>query len=275
MWRRDRGAGRDCLRIGRLAVERWAIADGVLTLRAQAPLPQDVAPRLASLNATIRALYPDATQTSIDVVLESAWVPVTLVDTGAALLRSGQVDALARHRLGLQFSDAADPVAGWDLRIEQRVGDRHALVYGMSPLVRQALIDAGSACGLTWSSMSPAFAWGLERMASVLHWGSGGGWFLWPEQDRTLVARLASGRVCALDPGAAPLGDGAAAARLVNAERVRQGMASSAVPIIAATWDAGLRTPKPRDVIDWLDVRNPHARLERAGMRAGMAGTTA
>jgi len=254
VWPLSRPKAEEVLRIGRHAVERWKAVDGSLAQVSAHALPQDAPPHPQRLAEAVSTLYASAPALPITLVLESAWVPVMLVDTGAALLRSAQVDALVRHRFGLHHSDSLDPVTAWDLRIEYRAGSRCALAYGMPPGLKQTLIDAGRAAGLEWAAMTPALAWGMERLRIAKRWPRTSAWFLWPEQDRTLVARVASNEVVGFNPGAASAGDETTLKRLVDAECARLGIESTTDPIAAARWYAALRAARAGDRFAWLDL---------------------
>lgn len=255
MWPLKRAPIEECLRIGRHAVQRWQTVDGALSLLSEHALTQDAAPQSKRLAEAIGTLYPASPGKPITVLLESAWLPVAIVDTGPNLLRATQVEALARHRFGLHYADSNDPVAAWELRIEHRAGSRHALAYGLSPSVKQTLVDAARTLGLEWAVMTPAMAWGLERLHPTGAWSRSAGWFLWPEQDRTLVARIASNELGGLNPGAQRADDEPGLLRLVDAESVRLGVVSIADPIVAATWGSVPRAARIGGRVTWLDVR--------------------
>jgi hypothetical protein len=175
--------------------------------------------------------------TAITLLVESAWMPVTLVDTGPVLLRSTQIEALVRHRFGLHHSGALDPVADWDLRITHRAGDRNAVAYAVAPIVKRTLVDAAKELGLKIDAMLPASAWGWDRLLRGKVCPPPRGWWIWPEQDRTLVARIAADQIVALNAGASRFVDPSSALNLVRVEAVRLGIEAMDEPIMMATWD--------------------------------------
>lgn len=258
MWPLDRSASAEVLRIGRQAVERWKSVDGKFSLSAVHALPQDTAPQSPRLEEAVAMLYPTVPKAAVTLVLESAWLPVVLVDTGATLLRLTQVDALVRHRFRLQYSDAPDSLAVWELRIEQRAGNRYALAYGMRPRLKQGLIDAARAVGLEWAAMTPALAWGIKRSHLGKALPRSTGWFAWPEQDRTLVARLVSNEVAGLNSGAPCVADETNLLGLIAAEDVRLGIASTSDLIVAPTWGPVARAARAGERVVWLDVLAPN-----------------
>ena len=255
MWPLDRQSFKECLRIGRHMIERWNDADGTLSLVAKHPLEPDAVEPPQSLAAAIRTLYSNAPEGSVMLLLESAWLPLVLADTGPALLRAAQLDALVRHRFGLHHGDARDPVSQWELRIEHRAGCRHALAYGLSPHIKRALLDAGAAVGVKWGALMPAFSWGRRRLRPERQWPGNEGWWLWSEQDRVLVARIAGNEVVGLNPGAQCLDDEQDVARRVDAEAARLGVAPGAEPITIAVWDGRPRATRVGDRVTWLDLR--------------------
>ena len=256
MWRRER-SGAEVVRVGRHAVERWASVEGGLLLVATQTLPPDAMPKLQTLAGTVHTLYTTPTRAKVTVVIESAWLPVMRVDTGSTWLRASQVEALVRHRFGMYEWDALDPVSQWELRIEHRSGTRSALAYGLSPALKQTITAAAQSLGLRLTALMPAFAWGLGRLRPDKAWSRAAGWWLWPEQDRTLVARIARGETLCLNAGAATAQTDAAVLRLVEAECARWGIGATPEPAAAAGWDV---VPAALDrgnsaSVRWIDVR--------------------
>jgi hypothetical protein len=254
VWPLDRPRSNECLRIGRHAVERWKGVEGTLSLQSEHALPQVAAPQPQHLTGAIKALYSTVPPAPVTLVLESAWLPVMLVDTGAALLRAAQIDALVRHRFCQHYSDGPHPVAAWELRIEHRAGSRYAFAYGMTPRLKQTLIDAAHAVGLEWAAMTPALAWGMERLRSAKALPRLNGWVAWPEQDRTLLVRVVSNEVGGFNAGAARVSDEPGLLRLIDAESVRLGV-ESLEPVVAATWVPVPRAPRSGERVTWRDVR--------------------
>jgi hypothetical protein len=255
VWPLDRTTSHEYLRIGRHTVERWNEVGEALSMVASHPLEVDAIEHPQSLGAAVRTLYPDGSGKRVTLLLESAWLPIMLVDTGSVLLGAAQLDALVRHRFGLHHGDARDPVSAWELRIEHRVGHRHALAYGVSTRVKQALMGAGEATGLKWSAMLPAFSWGRQRLLSARRRTQTSGWWVWQEQDRMLVARVARDELVGFNAGAARVDDEAGVLRLIDAEAVRLGVTPTTGAITVAMWAGVRRTPHVADRVTWKDVR--------------------
>ena len=103
MWPFDRigrGPDNEVLRIGRIAAERWARSSAGLTVTASAALPTGRSLKPSDLAPAIAELYRDKPSAGISLVLESAWLPIMLVDTGTSVLSTRQIQMLVRHRLG-------------------------------------------------------------------------------------------------------------------------------------------------------------------------------
>lgn len=255
MWPLDWNAGHEYLRVGRHALERWNDVGGVLTLGGSEALGPDAGEQAHALVPAARALYANAPGKKVTLLLESAWLPVMSVDTGAALLSPAQLDALVRHRFGLHHGDIRDPVSALELRIEHQAGRRHALAYGLSPRVKQALIEAGEAIGVKWAAMLPAFGWGRGRLGPTTPRRSTAAWWVWQEQDRLLVARTARNELVGFNPGAARLNDEAGVVRLIESEEARLGVTTRTDSITVALWDAPTDPKRRGERLLWQDIR--------------------
>jgi hypothetical protein len=248
---------RDVLRIGRERAEHWAWAGTRLELGREHVLAGrggGEAALEAELRAWLQPLAGRAPTRTVDVVLESAWLPVMLLELGRGLCSRSQAENLMRHRLAQLYANPGEPASPWQLQLDHRVGDGQAMGYGLAPTVRQAVLGALAAAGLRAASMQPAFAWAwrrFERRRSLRQ-----GWWTWIEQDRAMVCRIERGRVTAMNAGAAVPADDEQAARLVAIEAARIGMAqpgASAVDeAVTLGWHdlAGPGTPVPTP---WAD----------------------
>ena len=232
MWPLERG--RDVLlRIGRERVELWERAQQGLVLRGQQSLDSAGEPDAAALQDALQRLLDetrgeqggaDKRARAVDAVLESAWLPVMLLDVGQTLWSRGQVEALLRHRLMRLYGDRDGPI--WDLQLDHRAGDAVGLGYGLTPSVKQLVLGAVAAAGMRLASLQPAFAWGLKRLERERR-TLRNGWWLWVEQDRSLVGCIERGRVSALNAGAMVPRDDARALRLIEIEAARRGVSAS------------------------------------------------
>lgn len=243
----------ECLRIGRYSVERWCPTDGDLAMQASVPVPPDLTSNPMALVAAISQLYPAQPRSRVCVVLESIWLPVILVETGSSLWSQSQAEALMRHRLQELYDRGSDPVTAWDVRSNFRAGDSHALGYGMSPHVQNALNQAADAVGVKWAAVVPALAWAWQRFQPASLMPHKTGWWGWQEQDRLLLARVASGQVTGLHPGLAPIDAMHDIQGLVRADAIRLGIEGAPEAICMAVWTSHVRT-STSDTVKCLSV---------------------
>lgn len=241
MWRPERR--RDVLRIGRQSVELWADrAREGMRLLARQPLDLAAEPdprvlaealRLLLSEAGLEQEQPKGRGRALDGLLESAWLPVMLLEPGPLLWSHGQVEALFRHRItqlhGMPDSEA-DP---WRLQLDHRPGKRHALGYGMKPELRQGVLDGAAAAGWHVDSLQPAFAWGWQRWRRERR-AEHCAWWVWIEQDRSLICQVERGKACGLNAGAPVLRDAVQGRRLIEIEAARQGVLPG--PAMVVSW---------------------------------------
>jgi hypothetical protein len=284
----------DVVRVGRRRVEYWASTAQGLVLRGEQRLELTGTPRAAELAPVLRSLLTDArgataggksVARSIDVVFESAWLPVMLVEVGKSLRSSKTIEALLRHRFAQQFSEQNEAVSGWDLQIDHRPGDTRALGFGLAPATQQTVIDAAAAARLRLASLQPALAWGWQRLqadrrrtAATAVTANRGGWWIWIEQDRSLVGHVdASGRLDALNPGAAVAEDEVQCLRLMQIEALRQGLPSDDVCGVAVDWRLAQCGPSrgAGSRLQWLSLAATDAKASMAGIAPVHAGAGA
>lgn len=248
MWPFERHS--DVVRVGRDRVEYWAASTQGLVLGCEQTLDsaegQQAAALASGLGLLLRAVR--ATESSrqsvapIDMVFESTWMPIMLIETGHALWSPKPIEALLRHRFAQLYNDRGDPVAMWHLQVDCRPGDARGMGYGMAPSIRQAAIDATAAAGVRMASLQPAFSWGWQRLQRPRRRVLGGasrcnGWWLWIEQDRSLVCHFdARGRLQSLNAGAAVPNDAAQCLRLIDIEALRQGLPAQEAHGLVVDW---------------------------------------
>lgn len=262
MWRRDRRPT-GVVRIGRHAVECWVTSGASLVLTVTEPLP--FTPSLAELAVALRAALARVPAFSPSAVIESVWMPLVLADTGRSVWAPAPIEALVRHRLGMNYRDTADPVAGWDLRVDHRPGDAQALGFGLPAKLKQVVMDCARERGVAWTSVLPAWAWGLDRLRPQRALPGRSGWWVWPEQDRHLVARFSAGRLVGLNPGAKVGGAAPEIDSAVAHESVRLGLSPLDAHISVATWGAASVEPASGSVV-WASI--PAGRAARSGPSA-------
>lgn len=243
MWPLKFRSPHECLRIGRLAAQRWAGQGGDLELVATLALPANAINEPACLGDAIGELFADDPRGKVSVVLESAWSPLLLADTGGALLSATEAEALVQHRLSIHHGGLAPS----DVRVDYRAGNRFALGYGLAPGLKQALLNAAEQAGLQLAAITPALVWGWQRLKPP----PSTGWWVWPEQDRMLLARVEAGRLVALNPAAALTEDATAIERAVQAEAARWGVQSKLCITSVASWLPATQLPTRSQTLTW------------------------
>jgi len=243
--------GGDCLRVGRVAVERWSPTATGLSLLASHALQADVPAQLDSLATAIKLLCEDKPKGAVNLLLESAWLPLLLVDTGGLLWSPSQVRALAQHQFESLYGDDA---LAWELRVEHAIGTRFALAYGLPHRLKQCLLGTLGQIGVTCDAMVPAFAWGWHKLQPDRHWPRRTGWWAWPEQDRLLLARIQAGRIVALNAGLEATDNAEGIVEHVDAESVRLGLDSPSSPVGVASWKAPQNLSQGNPRVTWAPL---------------------
>lgn len=255
----------DVLRVGACRVERWVVSPAGLVLAGSEAAGAASGHRGADLQAlgqALSALLAAGCSRRAHLVIESAWLPMLLLETGALWSRA-ELHALLRHRLGHLFDAPGQPGVAWELMLDHRAGDAHGLGYGLAPAVKDVLVKAGTDSGVRWASMQPAFAWGWQRLKRERAAMPGAGWWLWKEQDRTLVGQIVGKRVRAMNTAAAPIDDPARGRRIVEIERVRFGVEGDASRGVIAGWDTELPASAGSGLA-WVSVAAPASVPARA-----------
>ncbi len=237
MWPLERK--RDVLRIGRERAEYWAqdsiglVLRGRLMLAAEPGAGEILETELRTWLQVRGGQIPRAR--SVDVVLESAWLPAMVIETGRTSWSRGQAENLMRHRFTELHMRAGAPVDDWKLQLDHRPGDAQALGYGLASSTRQAVLGATAAAGQRAASLQPALAWGRQRLARRGR-SLRAGWWIWIEQDRALVCRIEHGRMTAMNAGAPVPSDEEQCARLVAIEAARWGILDAGDAMVMASW---------------------------------------
>jgi hypothetical protein len=237
VWPLERRRG--VLRLGRAQAEFWVPTAAGLVLSGRLPLaaePEAAAALEGELRPWLQAVAESPSRrNSIDIVVESAWLPVMMVSMGDALWSQARIEALLRHRFTELYAQPGAPADGWQLMLDYRPGEAQALGFGLAPLVRQAVLGAVAEAGWRAASLQPALAWGRQRLRRLGR-GPRSGWFTWIEQDRALVCRLERGRMTAMNAAAAVPSDEAECARLVACEAIRLGVPEAGSAMLMASW---------------------------------------
>lgn len=234
----------EVVRIGRTCVQRWAPVAGGRSLERETPLPAQAMPPLTALESSLESVLREATR-EVDVVIESAWLPLMVLRTGGAVWSRASVEALARHRMTELYDDrgsTGNPIHGdsataWEYIVDHRPGDDAGVAYGLARALKSRVEGACRAAGVRLRSIQPALKWGLGTLASKDPNALGReGWWLWFEQDRAVVCRLQQGRVVAVNAGASLPSDIDGCLRTLQIESVRLGLPDAPRDAVVAGW---------------------------------------
>lgn len=265
MWPLEFGRRDDVVRVGAHAVELWRGSSSGLARVAHEALPRrgsmydvDV------LSAPLQALAARIERARASVVLESAFAPVLLADTGGVLTNSPQVEALLRHRFGLAYGGDGTDVSTWKLRTDYRFGDRFALGFALAPAVDAVLAQAAQKAKLVFTAWRPALAWSMDRFRPSRRWPQRCGWWVCPEQDRSLLAFFRAGRVEGLNPASPHSDTVREIEQSIAIEQIRSGIDVGEQPIGVAHWHANDRPKGISDRVRWFPVEP----METAPIRA-------
>ncbi len=262
MWPFDRAQQSEVLRVGRNTAERWSLSREGLSLVNAEPINEGG----GDLAQMIGALYRESNlnpRRKITVVVESAWMPLMLVDTGEVFWRTLEVQELVRHRLQLQYADYRMPGFAAELRLDYRGGDKFALGYALPKAIKESLFCAAKEHGLTWAAIVPAFDWGLQRLQPDRHWTARTGWWIWPEQDRMLVSKIVNNKIVALNAGATIIADHVDLRRLIEVESARNGILSKMETVGVAVWGGVPDRVQNASQLQYFSVDRPTSRVRQ------------
>jgi hypothetical protein len=230
------------LRLCRNRVEWWVPGETVLEPRGACLIESGSWPDLVRLEEAIGSLLEahgtELQGRSLDVVIESAWLPVFAIDTRRQLLNPDELDALLTHRLEHTYLDESMNSRGWETRLSHRPGDDLAVGFAIDPRLKRLVLAQLASCQARVLSVQPAFSWGWNQLAHERREACKGTpaklvWWLWEESDRILAA-LADKRQVRLLNVAAPQVAQQDARTLARRESVRHGVAQADLPVLLA-----------------------------------------
>lgn len=215
MWRPEQGGkpwrdwllpartSRYVLRLGQAQFQLWQVAGRRLILQASRSVEHIGYNQFQAIaNEVIMLAQALPAGSGVQLLIDSKWMPLSLLTTGRAPLSNAQVQALALHRFGQTYGEDA---RGWQVQTNYVKGDAHALAFACSAQLlsslRQALgLDMPSPSRRTrLTGMQPTFGWAWDQVQGR-EARSGDDWLMFAEQDRSIMARIAKGRVLALQP---------------------------------------------------------------------------
>jgi hypothetical protein len=190
------------LRLGQAHFQLWRVNGRRLELLASRPSGhisfndhQAIANELAMLCNGLPA------GASVQLLADSKWMPLSLLVTGRVPLSAGQVQVLAKHRFVDVFGEQAQT---WGVQTSYVSGYTQTLAFACP----DGLLASVQQSPLPIQSMQPTFCWVWNRVwchEAV----KADKWLVLAEHDRSVMARIANGRLMALQP-AGPLVTGPA-----------------------------------------------------------------
>ena len=251
MWRRRGHRLGEVLRLGAESAQRYRHSGGGLHLVAEHEWLTPGVPPMDVVAGAIEGLWREPIHDAVTAVIESAWLPLMLVDTGGAGWRMAFLEALLRHRFSLLYDDAGTTVAEWDVRVDHRPGETWALGYGCSPRLMATLTESARKCGFKWRAVEPGWSWGWQLVRPSLEWPGGNGYWAWREQDRVLLGRFSNGRPVMLNTAAVGCNGPAAIEAAVEIEARRNGWTSDGLPVVVADWCSPGAAPTATPRVRW------------------------
>lgn len=235
---------RDVLRIGCHCVELWNWRSRGMVLNSRQTIESNgtarsrgLAEALAGLLGARSVEHRKAQRgvAPVDVVIESAWLPVLTFEPRPMIWSRIDCEALLRHRLTSLYSDASELNSDWLLEVDYLPGDALGIGFGLASSIKEIIESISLANGQVLSSLRPSWCWGwahLTRYRRTLRKG----WWFWLEQDRALIGCVRGGRLSSLNTGAHIPIDAGWARRQIEQEAVRRGMRTSSEQAVIAGW---------------------------------------
>lgn len=268
MWRFDLLRPRPVVRLSRESAQWWGSREGRLHLEHQVTWvvgsQLEAEPMACGLKELLeRAGSAASSMRRVDVVIESAWLPVFALPTSREFTSRRLLLALLRQRVtALQDADAGSPTPAadaWALDVWHRAGDAWAFGYALPSGVRQAIDIAASRSNIGVGSIQPALTWGWEatRPDRASRRRS---WWCWLEQDRTLVAHVRHGHMAHVNVSGEPLDGLDAAQRMTSTQALSLGLDDEQPwPVQVSGWKpSAWRTAVPSGMpitTRWVDER--------------------
>jgi hypothetical protein len=136
----------------------------------------------------------------VQVLLDSKWMPLSLLNTGRAPLTGAQVQVLATHRFAQVFGE---PAHHWEIQTSYVSGDVQTLAFACAKPLLSGLhhglgLDGPNATGRTrLLSVQPTFCWVWNHVRR-LEANRDDSWLVLAEHDRSIMTRVSKGHLLAL-----------------------------------------------------------------------------
>lgn len=225
------------LRLGQAFIQLWKI-DGrrweLIDSQEASHLAYNQHHAIADLLNSISRVLPIGAK--LQVLADSKWMPVSLLQTGKPPLSSFQVAALARHRFTQIFGEQAN---GWNTQATYVAGDLQALAFacptGLELALNQGLkTEQGKT---RFAGLAPTLSWTWDR-----HWRSSmsraSKWLILAEHDRSLWVLASKGQLKALQPAGPVIVNAQQITKSLQVEALRCGVADEIQEIHGASFEA-------------------------------------
>ncbi|MBC7701778.1 hypothetical protein [Aquabacterium sp.] len=208
----------------------------------------------------IADLLPGLTQAlplgaSVQVLADSKWMPVSLLNTGKAPLSRNQVDVLAKHRFAQIFGESANH---WTIQTSYVAGDAQAMAFGcpagLQACLRQSLEaqqpnGRGKYC---FTGLAPTLSWAWNE-AWRAHVGQAGSWLVLAEHDRSILVWASKGQASALQPAGPILLNPAQVNQLLKTESLRCGVVEETCAVLGTSFEdlPSMKPPHMPEGFQW------------------------
>jgi hypothetical protein len=226
-WLPTADTARYVLRLGQAQFQLWRVSGRRLILqdsRSAEQIAYNQYQTIASeLSLLTQALPAGA---GVTLLADSKWMPLSLLNTGQAPLTHTQVQTLAMHQFAQTYGEEAQQ---WRIQTSYVSGDEQTLAFACAELllssVKQALdIESlGASRRAQLLSAQPTFAWAWNHVRSH-EVRKSDEWLVLAEHDRSVMARIARGRVFAFHAAGPILRTPAQLAAALQVQALRCGL---------------------------------------------------
>jgi hypothetical protein len=179
------------MRLGQTQYQLWHVHGQCLELLASSPSEHIAFNQHQAIAEEVAKLGVDLpTGATVQLLVDSKWMPLSLLATGRSPLSGAQIQALARHRFVAMFGEHAQ---SWNAQTNYVSGDTHTLAFACP----DALLASVRQSQIPIEGIQPTFCWAWNQ-AWRRQARKTDQWFVLAEHDRSVMARITNGRLVAL-----------------------------------------------------------------------------
>lgn len=203
-----------------------------------------------ALNALLGQVPPDAT---FQVLVDSKWMPVALLDIGQRPLSQERVQLFARHRFTELYGDQAKD---WRIQFSYTPGDRYALAVACADALMAAITHALSKADVASSrritSVQSTLVWALNDHLDAAK-GDEPLCLMLTEHDRTVLAFVIDKQLRGLHPCAPVIGGSASIRAMLHSSSLRCALVvgDCSVRIVSLEQPADMDMGRADTNVDW------------------------